>query len=506
MLTDTGERPIPSAPPAESEGPVGVTISRLTERTCRWPLWADDARPVSGGIYCGAAVADGDVYCPHHRHRAGGRRTRDAVTPTIMPRGLDWHRLSVSTATGGRSGPRPPIALPVDAPTVQAEHTAPTLPAPRVDAAKVREGAAHDGMGRGRPRLRKTSCRSIAPPPVAAPDDHAFAAPSAGRFVFDTFAVAPSNALAFSAARSLSEDAPEISFRLLYIHGAPGLGKTHLLRAAGDLARRGGDQVALLSARDGGALPSGLVPCDLLLVDDVQDLSGGDAGRPLARQIMRACDAGLRIIVVADCPPAALDRGGPHLASRLKGGLVAEVRGMETDLRRAIIDRRLSDLFGAAADVVPDSVRARFADLPGHDGRNIEGAVQALHARWTLPGEGLTASALDEVMAGAPPPVPARVRLDAIITHVCRHYGFSRADLLSQRRTADVVRARQIAMYLGKTLTQRSLPEIGRVLGGRDHTTVLHAVRKLAGLVVQDGDFAAELEALGQAIRGGGAG
>lgn len=335
---------------------------------------------------------------------------------------------------------------------------------------------------------------------------HAFGPEPAGRFIFDTFRIAPSNSLAAAAARSLAEASSDISFRLLYIHGAPGLGKTHLLRASGDLAQQGGDRVSMLSGRMMTVLPIGWRSGDVVLVDDFQALAAGMIGKRLAAELLLAIDAGRRVIVVADCPPHALDLVGPHLISRLQGGLVAEVGPMGDGLRRSIIDQRIRDLFGAVGEaLVPSLVRDRLASTLGLDGRGIDGALHALHARWVLPGEDLTPATIDEILGAAGDGQPVRVRVDDILAVVCSRYGVSRVDIKGQRRTANVVRPRQIAMYLAKTMTMRSLPEISRIFGGRDHTTVLHAVRKLERMVAADAAFSAEIETLRRLVLSGGA-
>ncbi len=343
--------------------------------------------------------------------------------------------------------------------------------------------------------------------PMGGASAHTFGPEPAGRFTFDTFRIASSNSLAAAAARSLAEASCDISFRLLYIHGAPGLGKTHLLRAVGHLAQQGGDRVSMLSGRMMTVLPIGWRSGDVVLVDDFQSLAAGLVGKRLAAELLLAIDAGRRVVVVADCPPHALDLAGPHLVSRLHGGLVAEVLPMGDDLRRSIIDQRISDLFGVAGEaLLPALVRDRLASTLGLDGRGIDGALHALHARWVLPGEELTPAIVQEIVGAAADGQAVRVRVEDILAAVCARYGVSRIDIKGQRRTAAAVRPRQIAMYLAKTMTLRSLPEIGRILGGRDHTTVLHAVRKLERMVTSDAAFSAEIETLRRLVLSGGGG
>ena len=146
---------------------------------------------------------------------------------------------------------------------------------------------------------------------------------------------------------------------------------------------------------------------------------------------------------------------------------------------------------------MPAAVISHVAHQVTQNGRDLDGAVTRLLAHNQLSGRPITVELADEVIRDLiRPSDPRRIRVEDILRIVAKHYGVSRADLLSSRRTANVVRPRQIAMYLAKTLTLRSLPEIGRRFGGRDHTTVLHAVRKIEGLVGNDAMLADEIEVL----------
>ena len=209
-------------------------------------------------------------------------------------------------------------------------------------------------------------------------------------------------------------------------------------------------------------------------------------------------DAGRQVVVAADRAPAELESLEERVRSRLAGGLVVEIGPLEEELRLRILETRLAALKTEHPGFdVPAAVIIHVARQVTQNGRDLDGAVNRLLAHNQLSGRPVTIEMADDVIRDLVRPAdPRRIRVEDILRIVSKHYGVSRADLLSARRTANVVRPRQIAMYLAKTLTLRSLPEIGRRFGGRDHTTVLHAVRKIEGLVQGDKVLADEIEVL----------
>jgi chromosomal replication initiator protein len=209
-------------------------------------------------------------------------------------------------------------------------------------------------------------------------------------------------------------------------------------------------------------------------------------------------DAGRQVVVAADRAPAELESLEERVRSRLAGGLVVEIGPLEEELRLRILETRLAALkIEHPGFDVPAAVIIHVARQVTQNGRDLDGAVNRLLAHNQLSGRPVTIEMADDVIRDLVRPAdPRRIRVEDILRIVSKHYGVSRADLLSARRTANVVRPRQIAMYLAKTLTLRSLPEIGRRFGGRDHTTVLHAVRKIEGLVQGDKVLADEIEVL----------
>ena len=333
------------------------------------------------------------------------------------------------------------------------------------------------------------------------------------RLTFSSFLVGKSNQLAHAAAQRIASAAPGEApiYNPLYLHSAVGLGKTHLLQAIGHAASEAGKRViyltaekfmyrfvCALTAQTAIAFKEKLRGIDVLLIDDVQFLQGKSIQQEFCHTLNALIDAGRQIVVAADRPPSDLESLEERVRSRLAGGLCVEMGGLDEQLRLKILEMRI-----AAAKVsqpgfeVPAPVAAYVARVIETNGRDLDGAVSRLLARVTLTGAALTVEmAEDAIRDLVRTREPKRVKIEDIQKLVATHYNVSRADILSSRRTATVVRPRQIAMYLAKVLTLRSLPEIGRRFGGRDHTTVLHAVRKIEGLAGKDGSLSEEIELL----------
>ena len=238
---------------------------------------------------------------------------------------------------------------------------------------------------------------------------------------------------------------------------------------------------------------------DVLVIDDLQFLQGKSTQAEFCHTLNALIDAGRQVVIAADRPPADLESLDERVRSRLAGGLV----GRDGRARRGAAARNPQDRASRPRAQhhpgfdVPAPVLAYIAKSVTHNGRDLEGALNRLLAHSKLTGQPVTLEMAErEVRDLIRPQEPKRVKIEDIQRIVARQYNVSRADLLSSRRTANVVRPRQVAMYLAKTLTLRSLPEIGRRFGGRDHTTVLHAVRKIEGLVGNDTALADEIEVL----------
>lgn len=372
----------------------------------------------------------------------------------------------------------------------------------------------------------------------AADEDGLFGTPIDRRLSFDSFLVGRGNALAHAAAMQVGGAAPAmqagsnaaampaggqrarepVGFNPLFIHGAVGLGKTHLLQAIAGAVEASRRPMLYLTAERFmfgfvAALKSQTVVGfkerirrnEVLLIDDLQFLNGKIMQQEFTHTLNALLDSGQQVVVACDRPPNDLEAFDERLRSRLAGGLAVDVGPLDEELRRKILERRVAAAravhpgFAVPAEVMDFIVRSITAN-----GRDLEGAVTRLLAHNTLTDRPITldmaeATLRDLVRAAE----PRRVRIEDIQRVVAKQYNVSRADILSSRRTHTVVMPRQIAMYLAKQLTLRSLPEIGRRFGGRDHTTVLHAVRKIDGLVGTDGNLAGEIEVLKRLLQEG---
>ena len=345
------------------------------------------------------------------------------------------------------------------------------------------------------------------------PVDALVGSPLDRRLTFSTFQVGRSNQLAFTAAERVAEhvDGRTSSFCPLFIHSAVGLGKTHLLQAVAHSAASQGRSViyltaekfmygfvAALQAQTSIAFKERLRAIDLLIFDDAQFLQGKTIQAEFGHALNALLDAGREVIVAADRPPNDLEALDERVRSRLSVGLCVEIGALDEPLRVKILEARI-----AAARVLQPSfnlspaVLAFVARSIRSNGRDLEGAVNRLLAHGALTGAALTVDAAEAAIRDLiRAHEPKRVKIEDIQKLVATHYSVSRADILSSRRTAVVVKPRQVAMFLSKTLTMRSLPEIGRRFGGRDHTTVLHAVRKIEALAQTDGVLRDELDLL----------
>lgn len=345
--------------------------------------------------------------------------------------------------------------------------------------------------------------------PVAA---EGFSSPLDGRYTFETFVTGPSNAMAAGAARKVAEGAA--SFNPLYIHGGVGMGKTHLLHAtaAAIRARRPGARVIYMSAerfmflfvqalrrKDTMEFKAQLRAADVLLLDDLQFICGKEATQD---EFLAALDAllagGRQAVVAADRAPAELDGVGERLRSRLSGGLVTRIEAADRDLRLTVLKSKAA-LMGRG---VPEDVLEFLADRITSNLRELEGALNRLVAHAELAGRAVTVETAEELLRDILRVADRSVTPEDIQKAVVAHYGIRMSDLLSPRRARDVARPRQVAMYLCKAMTPHSLPDLGRRFGGRDHTTIIHGVRKIGELVARDAEIARDIEALRKALAG----
>jgi chromosomal replication initiator protein len=318
--------------------------------------------------------------------------------------------------------------------------------------------------------------------------------PLDARFTFDRFVVDASNKVAFNAGKALAE--PGVPrFSPLFLHGGTGQGKTHLMHAIGaayleavpearvilmSAERFMFEFVASMRARDTHTFKTRLRSADLLLIDDLQFIAGKDSTQEeFFHTINEVMAAGKRLVICADRCPQGLDGVEARITSRLSVGLVADIKAPDLTLRRAILNRKLADMPGAD---VPGEVLDLLAGRITQSIRDLEGALGRVVAYAQLTGDPIdldfAVATLGDVLRGA----ERRVTIDEIQKAVSAHFELKTIDLVSARRAVVVARPRQIAMYLAKRLTTRSLPEIGRKFGGRDHSTVIHAVRRIEQL------------------------
>ncbi|RDE06831.1 chromosomal replication initiator protein DnaA [Sphingomonas aracearum] len=357
------------------------------------------------------------------------------------------------------------------------------------------------------------------PAPAAAPAVVASIAPDERppldpRFTFERFVVDASNMVAFNAARALAE--PGVPrFSPLFLHSGTGLGKTHLMHAIAHayLEAVPAARVILMSAerfmfefvqalrnRDTFAFKARLRSADVLMIDDLQFIAGKDSTQEeFFHTIAEVMAAGKRLVISADRCPQGLDGVEARITSRLSVGLVADIKAPDAAMRRAILNAKRADLPELR---VPEEVMELLASRISASVRELEGALNRVIAYSQLTGEAITldfaVATLGELLRGA----ERRVTIDEIQKAVSQHFELKPLDLVSARRAVVVARPRQIAMYLAKRLTTRSLPEIGRKFGGRDHSTVIHAVRRIEELRDKDRDVDSAVRVLLRQLEG----
>lgn len=357
-------------------------------------------------------------------------------------------------------------------------------------------------------------------PPVA---DGARAVRAAGlqeRLTFDSFVEGQGNAFALAIAKQAAAWA-DGHFNPIFFCGPYGYGKTHLLNAIAWEAQRlrPDAKVVYLTAerflstfvramqdRSTAAFKDSLRSADMLLIDDVQFVGGkASTQEELLSTLTALIEDGKKIIISADRPPMALTEVEPRLRSHLASGLTCPVEPADRALKLAVARNRIEALarLGVVSGEAQAEVLEHLVDRTPGSMRELEGAVNTLAA---VAGARLPALTVDEVQAllgsalrGGP---ERRITVDEIQKTVADHFSLKQADLLSERRTRAIARPRQIAMYLCKQHTTRSYPDIGRRFGGRDHTTVLHGVRKIEELMPQDDQIARDVETLTRKLRG----
>ncbi len=358
------------------------------------------------------------------------------------------------------------------------------------------------------PQVREAPTRESA----ESADDKNISAPLDPRFTFDNFVVGKPNELAHAAARRVAESQVgpnrSVPFNPLFLYGGVGLGKTHLMHAIAwhirthDPKRR----VIYLSAekfmyqfiralrfKDTMAFKAQFRSVDVLMIDDVQFISGKDTTQEEFFHTFNALvDQNRQIVISADKSPTDLEGMEERMRSRLGWGLVADVHPTTYELRLGILQSKAEN----SRATVPPKVLEFLAHRITSNVRELEGALNRIYAHTQLVGREVTLESSAEVLHDLLRANDRRVTIDEIQKRVAEHYNIRLADMHSARRARAVARPRQVAMYLCKQLTPRSLPEIGRKFGGRDHTTVMHAVRKIEELRASDRVMAEDIELL----------
>jgi chromosomal replication initiator protein len=360
-------------------------------------------------------------------------------------------------------------------------------------------------------------------PTVGPVTDGARAVRAAGlqeRLTFDSFVEGQGNAFALAIARQTASWA-DGHFNPIFFCGPYGYGKTHLLNAIAWEAQRlrPDAKVVYLTAerflstfvkamqdRSTAAFKESLRSADMLLLDDVQFVGGkASTQEELLSTLTALIEDGKRIVLSADRPPMALTEVEPRLRSHLAAGLTCPVEPADRALKIAVAENRLAAFakMGVVSGEASREVLEQVVDRTPGSVRELEGAVNTLAAaagsRLSSLGVEETLTLLGSALRGGP---ERRITVDEIQKTVAEHFNMKQADLLSERRTRAVARPRQIAMWLCKQHTTRSYPDIGRRFGGRDHTTVLHGVRKIEELMPQDDQIARDVEALTRKLRG----
>jgi len=339
------------------------------------------------------------------------------------------------------------------------------------------------------------------------------ASPLDGRLTFDSFVVGKPNEFAYAACmRAAESDAP--AFNPLFLYGGVGLGKTHLMHATASAFREAnpGKRVLYLTAekflyqfiralraQETVAFKGLFRSVDVLLVDDVQFLCGRDATQEEFFHTFNALvEQGRQVIVSADSSPSDMDGLEERVRSRLGWGLVVEINPTNYELRLSILEAKAAELGLDIDRKVLEFVAQRITS----NVRELEGALNRLAAQAQLGGRAITLDSANAALGDLLRANERRISIEDIQKLVADHFNIRLADMSSPRRARAVARPRQVAMYLSKHMTSRSLPEIGKKFGGRDHTTVMHAVRKIEELSASDAVLADDIRLIRKTLDG----
>ena len=334
------------------------------------------------------------------------------------------------------------------------------------------------------------------------------------RYSFDSFVVGKSNELAYAAAKRIAES-DDVPFNPLFLHGGVGLGKTHLMHAiAWETMRCNPEKkvvyvsaekfmfefIAALRFKDTHAFKQKFRNVDLLMVDDVQFIANKDSTQEEFFHTFNALvDNRCQVVITADRSPTDLEGIEERIISRLGWGLVADIHPTDYELRLGILQSKAETKLNI---LVPAEVLEFLAKRITSNVRELEGALNRVMAYAELVGRPITMEMTRDVLQDLIRANDRKLTIDEIQRTVAEYFNLRLAEMLSERRARNIVRPRQIAMYLCKRMTSRSLPEIGRKFGGRDHTTVMHAVRKIEDLCRSDSQIDEDLTRLTRQLEG----
>lgn len=326
------------------------------------------------------------------------------------------------------------------------------------------------------------------------------------RFTFDNFIVGPSNEFAFAVARQVAM-AKEVQYNPIVIHGANGMGKTHLLYAVkqamsvSDPSKRvrliSGEQFVntfVSSLRGSGrdaieAFKASLRGVDMLIIDDAHFISAKPGSQEeLLHTLVSLVNDGRQVLIATDRHPEEMEKASDRLKSYLSSGLVCKIGAADYEMRVRILDRLIARRRenGNPTLVVPQNARDHLAARINATPRDLEGAFNQVIAQSEIMGIPITLEAIQDALSDRRYLSSQRLTVDRIQRAVAEEFEITLDDMVSKRRARVVARPRQVAMYLSKKLTKRSLPDIGRRFGGRDHTTVMHAVKRIEELRQDD--------------------
>ncbi|MBT3305532.1 MAG: chromosomal replication initiator protein DnaA [Alphaproteobacteria bacterium] len=338
-------------------------------------------------------------------------------------------------------------------------------------------------------------------------------APLDRRYDFEHFVVGKPNEFAYAAARRVAE-ASTAQFNPLFLYGGVGLGKTHLMHAiAWHIRKQTPDRTVIylsaekfmyrfiraLREKNTVDFKDQFRSIDVLMIDDVQFIGGKDSTQEEFFHTFNALvDQGRQIVISSDKSPSDLEGMEERLISRLNCGLVADIHATTYELRLGILQSKAEQMSVA----VPPKVMEFLAHKITANVRELEGALNRVVAHAQLVGREISLETTQDVLHDLLRANDRRVTIEDIQKRVAAHFNIRTSDMHSARRARSVARPRQVAMYLAKQLTARSLPEIGRKFGGRDHTTVMHAVKRVDELREHDPSFAEDVELLRRMLEG----